>query len=289
MTLVPAIASTLVAVLAHNEERRIGACLKSLPLDDPGMAFHVVVNGTTDRTAAIAAQLGGSKVVVHDWKQGGKSRSWNRLMFDTPGIEADHFVFVDGDAQIAAGSIQALVATLKEWPEANAASGLPLNGRRVEQYRRAVITQHGLFGDLYALSGAFVANMRQAHIRLPEDLVGDDGLIGAMAKTGLKSEANWNDQRLQPCEAAGFYCEPIGLLSPAGLRMQAKRMINYSTRHFQNQIITGIMRESGPEALPVRLADLYPQWLARFKPRRDLQWWWSDRQALARMRAACAA
>ena len=48
----------VIAVLAHNEERRIGACLASLPLGDPAVAVHVVVNGSTDRTAADRARPG---------------------------------------------------------------------------------------------------------------------------------------------------------------------------------------------------------------------------------------
>ena len=82
--------------MAHNEEARIGACLASLPCGEPGIAVHVVVNGTTDRTAEIARSFTGA--TVHDWEQGGKARSWNRIMFDTPGVKGDAFIFVVGDA-----------------------------------------------------------------------------------------------------------------------------------------------------------------------------------------------
>ncbi len=276
----------IVAVLAHNEERRIGTCLASLPLGDPGVAVHVVVNGSSDRTAMIAR---GFPVNVHEWVEGGKARSWNRFILDTPGIAAETYVFVDGDAELVPGSVAALVAALAANPQANAASGLPVNGRRAEAYRREMIEDHGLFGDLYALRGSFVTRMRAAGVRFPEDLVGDDGLIGALAKTGLANEDDWQESRVVICQPAGFLCEPTRLLSVASLRVQYRRMINYSVRHFQNLIISDIMRGPGAAGLPVRLAGLYPQWLDRFKPRRDPLWWWFDRQALARMRAACAA
>ena len=93
-------ADTLIAVLAHNEERRIARCLASLPLAASGIAVHAVVNGSTDRTAEIAR--GFASVTVHEYAEGGKSKSWNRFVLDTPGIEADVFVFVDGDAEISA-------------------------------------------------------------------------------------------------------------------------------------------------------------------------------------------
>lgn len=272
--------SIIVTVLAHNEERRIATCLASLPLGQPGVAVHVVVNGSSDRTAEIARGFTG--VTVHEYAEGGKSRSWNRFMLDTPGIEADVFVFVDGDAEVLPGSVAALAQTLIEQPSANAASGLPCNGRQAGAYRQSIIREHGLFGDLYALSGDFVRRMRAGGIRLPDDLIGDDGLVCAMAKTDLANEDDWRDERVIPCEAAGFLCEPTRM-TRASLTIQYRRMLNYAVRHFQNRIVTDIMRSTGPAGLPRQLAQLYPQYLPRFTPRAHPAWWWFDRLALRRM------
>ena len=272
----------IVAVLAHNEERRIARCLDTLPLGEAGYAVHVVVNGSHDRTAEIARSFAGA--TVHDYAEGGKSRSWNRFMLDTPGIEGRHFVFVDGDARVLPGSIPALVDALEE-TGANAASAFPANGRRAEHYRDEMRREHSLFGDLYALAGDFVTRLRASGLRLPEDLIGDDGLIGALAKTDLGHEDDWRDGRVVPVEGAGFLCDPV-TLAPADLLLQARRMRSYSLRHLQNRIISSIMRSEGPTGLPQRLADLYPQHLGNFRPRRDPGHWWFDRQALRRMRAA---
>ena len=271
----------IVAVLAHNEERRIARCLGSLPLGDADVDVHVVVNGSSDRTAEIARGFGG--VTVHEYYQGGKARSWNRFVLETPDLCARTFVFVDGDAELVPGSIRALDQALALSHSANAASGLPANGRRVEAYRRGLVSSHGMFGDLYALRGSFVERMRARGIRLPEDLIGDDGLLCAMAKTDLGSEYAWQETRVAPCLEAGFLCEPASVLLPRTLALQYRRMINYSVRHFQNRIVSAIMRDAGPAGLPPRLASLYPQWLGRFKPRADPRYWWFDRQALARM------
>lgn len=273
----------IVAVLAHQEERRIATCLGSLPLDLPGLEVHVVVNGSRDATAAIARTF---PVVVHDWAEGGKSRSWNRFVLDTPGIDADVIAFVDGDAEVVPGSIEALVQTLRENPHANAASGLPCNGRKVAHYRAALIASHGLFGDLYALSGDFVRRLRASGLRLPVDLIGDDSLVGALAKTNLGDETSWDEARVQPCQQAGFLCEPTALASWGSLVGQYRRMINYALRHQQNQMVSAIMRSKGPGGLPDRMAMLYPEWLERLAPRKHPLWWWFDRQALIRMRLA---
>ena len=46
-----------ITILAHNEERRIGTCLASLPLDDADVTATVVVNGSSDRTADIVREF----------------------------------------------------------------------------------------------------------------------------------------------------------------------------------------------------------------------------------------
>jgi glycosyltransferase involved in cell wall biosynthesis len=277
--------SVLVAILAYNEEARIGGCIASVLAEPGDFPIHVVVNGTADRTAAIARSFG-PRIVVHDYALGGKSRSWNRFVFDELPEFAGVHIFADGDAVIAPGSIAALRAALVQNPLANAASGIPLNGRRAQFYQSQMHADHGLFGDLYAVRGSFLARMKAANIRLPDDLIGDDGLIGSLAKTDLKPETQWQDTRVIVCTEAGFYCEPASFTRLSTWKMQYARQINYSVRHFQNRIITDIMRAQGPSALPAKLAPYYAGYLRSFTPRRALSQYWFDRRALQRMQAA---
>lgn len=277
-----------VAIFAHQEERRIAACLASLPLERTDTQFHILVNGSSDRTAAISRDIAARhpQVIVHDLHPGGKSRTWNRYIFELAPQAADCWIFMDGDAEIAPGSLDALVQILADTPHAHAAAGLPRNGRSYLSYQNMLRAEGGLFGDLYALSGRFVERMRAANIRLPDDLIGDDGLLAAMAMTDLKNEDHWDKNRIAICEDAGFFCEPTRLSQPDSWKVQYKRMINYSVRHFQNRIISDIMRDTGPVGLPARLSDLYPVSLPRFRPRLHPANWWFDRQALKRMRRA---
>ncbi|ANI76931.1 glycosyltransferase [Sphingobium sp. EP60837] len=278
--------TTAVGIFAHQEERRIGACLASLPLDRPNTCYHILVNGSTDATAARARNAAGNRanVLVHDIATGGKSRTWNHFVHDLLGGGEDAVIFLDGDAEIAPGSIDALVRRLGKG-QANAAAGMPRNGRMATHYRRLLRDEGGLFGDLYALSGSFVDRIRSRELRLPQDLIGDDGLVAAWAHTDLGTDAAWNRDRVIACEDAGFLCEPVRLTSPATWRMQYRRMINYSVRFFQNRIVSDIMGRVGPDGLPDELRDLYPLWLPRFTPRSGPTGWF-DRKALARMRAA---
>lgn len=277
-----------IAVLAHNEEARIATCLNSLPLNDASVAIHVIVNGSTDATAAIAGGVAAAarNVRVHIYREGGKARSWNRFLFDELDRFHESHIFIDGDAEITPGSIEALRKALKQKPQANAASGLPMNGRKKDYYQQVMRREHGLFGDLYALRGDFLKRMKTDGIRLPDDVIGEDGLICAMAKTDLAAESNWNDYRVAVCEGAGFYCAPVSTLSPQSWLMQYRRMVNYSVRHYQNAMISRIMRDTGPKGLPRLLSDIYRRELPGMEPRGRPQLFWFDRLALKRMARA---
>lgn len=280
--------SICIAVLAHNEEARIATCLNSLPLNDASVAIYVIVNGSSDATAAIAGGVATAarNVQVHIYKEGGKARSWNRFLFDELSQFHETHVFVDGDAEIVPGSVEALKQVLKAKPLANAASGLPMNGRKMAYYQQMMQREHGLFGDLYALRGEFLLRMKACGIRLPDDVIGDDGLICAIAKTNLADESQWNDFRVAVCDGAGFLCEPVSLLTPRSWRMQYRRMINYSVRHFQNGMISRIMRDTGPKGLPRLLSDIYRRELPGMEPRSRPELFWFDRLALKRMAQA---
>lgn len=276
-----------IAVLAHNEEQRIARCLASLlPLAD-GDRLHVIVNGSTDTTADIARAMaaGHGAVTVHDWAEGGKSRSWSRFVHEELDDVFPVHVFVDGDAEVVPGSLDALEAAVLADPFVNAAAGVPGNGRRAGAYRKSIAAEHGLFGDLYALSGTFLARMREGGIRLPDDCIGDDGLIGALAKIDLGSLADWQEQRVATAAGARFLCDPVRLASPASWRLQYRRMIAYSQRHFQNRLITDILGSGGAAALPRRLSPLYADALGHWRPRSGVTGWF-DRLALDRLARA---
>ncbi len=283
-----ALAPICVTVLAHNEEGRIATCLNSLPLGDPQVAIHVVVNGSTDRTTEIAHGIAAnaSNVRVHEYIEGGKSRSWNRFVLDELPEFHDAHIFADGDAEIVAGSIVALANMLATEPRVNGVSAFPRNGRHFAQYSQQLRVGHGMFGDLYALRGDFLRRMKAAQIRLPEDLIGDDGLIGALVKTDLQNEDNLLPSRLAFCEQAGFLCAPTSLWQPSSWRLQYRRMINYSVRFFQNAMITKIMRSEGPQGLPRRLSSHYAEALLLMRPRKAYPERWFDRLAIKRIAAA---
>lgn len=274
-----------VGIFAHQEERRIAMCLSSLRLDRADTVFHILVNGTTDDTVtrARAAVAGRPNIVIHDISEGGKSRTWNHFIHDILTGREDAVILMDGDAQILPGSFDALIGALSDNPGANAAAGMPHNGRNAAAYRAEMIENGGLFGDLYALAGGFVAAIRARGLRLPDDLIGDDGLVASWAYNDLGIDGDFRQSRVVACQGAGFLAEQVSPIRPATWRMQYRRMINYSVRYFQNRIIADIMTREGPTGLPRRLALLYDEWLPRLRPRPGITGHF-DRKALDRMR-----
>ncbi len=248
-----------VAIFAHNEERRIAGCINRLPLGSDKFEFHLLVNGTTDRTVAIAHSVTASTphFHIHDLPLGGKARTWNHFVDAIHDDGSPACLFVDGDAEVMPGALEAMVATLAANPQANAVNAMPITGRNQAAYRATMRKEHSMFGALYGLNGAFVRRLKASGIRLPIDLIGDDGLIAALAKTDLGPEAAWNNRRIANCEAAQFQFEETDWRVPATWQPQFRRMINYSVRRYQNLVISQIMRGPGPSALPATMRETY--------------------------------
>lgn len=275
-----------VAIFAHQEERRIAGCINSLPLASDAFEFHLLVNGTTDRTAAIAHTLTEHfpHFHIHDLFKGGKARTWNHFVDHLFNDAALAVLFVDGDAEVMPGALESMVETLTASPQANGVNAMPLAGRTQNTYREQMLDDHGLFGALYGLSGRFLNRLKVSGIRLPLDLIGDDGLVAALAKTDLKDESHWDKSRITNCPAAHFRFEETDWRVPATWSLQWRRMVNYSVRRYQNRIISDIMRGHGPVGLPATMRETYAAHIDSFDIRpRYAPFDWLAKRRIARM------
>lgn len=101
-----------VVIPAHNEASGIERCLRAL-LADPvnDLVVVVVANGCNDDTAARARTVGGPVHVI-DTPEGGKTQALNlgeRYLRDQ-GLDRFPRLFLDGDIELHAGSLKALLA-----------------------------------------------------------------------------------------------------------------------------------------------------------------------------------
>jgi len=254
-------------VLAHNEERHIAACLDSIYDAEPGRAFDVFVmaNGCTDRTEEIVSEYGKRRSGVHlvSIKLGDKCNAWNVFIHDTvptqtPGREI--YFFMDGDARVVPGSFSAMARALEADPRAHAASAVPMSGRSGEADRQELLEKRGLVANLYSLRGNFVERLRELGVRIPLNLEGDDGLIGALIKWDLDPKNNqFDDSRIVPCADAGFKFESMSPMKLADWRGYWKRAVRYGRRRFEFQLLGRNLKARGLAGLPRDITEIYSE------------------------------
>lgn len=254
-----------MTVLAHNEERHIVACLDSIFDAEPARAFDIFVmaNGCTDRTEEIVAEYGKRRTGVHlvSIKLGDKCNAWNVFIHETVPAQApgrEIYFFMDGDARVVPGSFGAMARALETEPRAHAASAVPMSGRSVEADRNELLEKRGLVANLYSLRGSFVQRLRELGVRIPLNLEGDDGLIGALIKWDLDPRNNgFDDSRIVPCADAGFVFESMSMSKPADWRSYWKRAVRYGRRRFESQLLGRSLKAQGLAGLPRDITQLY--------------------------------
>lgn len=250
-----------VCAFACNEAASIRDSLAAL-LDaglGPDDRIHVVVNGSSDGTDAIARDVAArdGRISVHVLTFGDKSNAWNHYVHRIAD-EGAHHVFVDGDVRPGRGAVDALRATLHQHPQALAASALPRGGRRSPVWARQVLDNHGMPGNLYMLRDATVTRMRAQRFFLPVGLVGDDTFLRWILLRDLDPCAEIRKERIRPAASAFFEYDsfPIGSLS--GLSALYKRHRRYSRRDMEMELLTEHLSGKNLAALPRYISQLYP-------------------------------
>ena len=249
-----------VAVFAHNEAEHIAVCLDSLTAAADGhpIICYVLANACTDATEPVVQRYAAehSNIQLVSITLGDKANAWNVYVHEVAPQAEVHF-FIDGDVSACPGALPALNAALTRHPQANAASALPESGRSVVRTRRAMLEGREIAGNLYALSGRFVDRVRHAHIRMPIGFIGEDSLIGALAKWDLDPNDAWKDERIVPCANAGFAFESVSPFDLADWKLYWNRRIRYSIRGYQIKMLRTVLKQAGVAGMPKHINELY--------------------------------
>ncbi|WP_199085317.1 glycosyltransferase [Bosea sp. ASV33] len=215
-----------LAVFAHNEQDRIARTLADLSSqtifshEDFSTRLFVLANGCSDDTVAVTrSELSKFEnpgvAVVHDLKEGGKSRTWNRFVHEISQEDADILVFIDADIGLPDRSaIKNIVDFLICRKDIVATSSLPL--KDIEFYpqdlslvEKAIANGSKTSGhDLTtAICGQLYAMRSEAAraIKLPIGLPVEDGFIRHAIITSLFSRPEDESLIAQSPEATHVY------------------------------------------------------------------------------------
>jgi cellulose synthase/poly-beta-1,6-N-acetylglucosamine synthase-like glycosyltransferase len=171
---------------AFDEE----ACIRKkvencLALDYPRERLEILIgcDGCTDRTAAIAREMGGARVTVHElFPRGGKAGVLSRLV---PAAQGDLVVLTDANVMLDRGAIRALARRFRD-PAVGAVVGrLRLyNPTRREfeeslywKYETVLKHWEGKRGCVLGANGGIYAIRRILFSPLPPDTITDDFVI----------------------------------------------------------------------------------------------------------------
>lgn len=192
-----------IGVFAHNEEHNICRIIEELAKQEVNLSkkysvrIFILANGCTDNTAKIALELINSNAIfknfsVVDFKEGGKSRTWNRFVHNLSRGLATHLIFCDSDIWFTKDNVLlALCEKLSNEPNLSVVSSKPikdlqLNSGNLSRLEKLILTSGGsltnwkksICGQLYVTR----ANIAKS-IYLPIGLPVEDGFVRAMIAT----------------------------------------------------------------------------------------------------------
>lgn len=249
-----------VAVFAHNEARNIIACLDSL---QSAAAFpcecYVLANACSDETEALVRAYSTSHPNVHlvPIALGDKANAWNVFVHEVAPRDAMYYFFTDGDVRATPGSLDVMAQALAQHPQANGVSALPGSGRGLDAFRRDMLKDNGVAGNLYGLRGDFVERICHQAIRMPVGTIGEDALMGAMLKWDLRGDIRWDDSKVVVAQEAGFEFDSVSPWLPREWKKYFRRRVRYSVRGYQNKMLGRAIQPGGFESLPEQIQDLY--------------------------------
>jgi hypothetical protein len=247
-----------LAIFAWNEEAAIGSTLNSLfeqslfaELSQRGVQCEIncVVNGCTDRTPVVAAEIfehqrryhpfaGGFSCAVANLKERGKVNAWNQFVHSFSAREARFLFMMDADILIhQKETLWHMLRTLEEDPRANVSVDIPrkdiffksrkslLEHLSVGTSRVTLSAPAQLCGQLYCVRAEIARN-----IYLPRDLAAcEDGFIKALVCTDSLTGPVL-PERIRVADGAEHTFEAYTTL-PALLRNQKRQIIGQTIVH----------------------------------------------------------
>jgi len=230
-----------VAVFARNEASNIAQTLDSIRAavtDGRALEIRVLINGCTDDTAQVVQAYADQHegIVGIELPVGDKCNAWNAYLHQhaQPWLsDEDIHFFMDGDVGASLQALPKMRRLLMDHPQAYAVAGAPMNGRHRKSLTQLMIDRRWIYGGLYAVRGSQLARMREANIRLPLGLCGNDHMISRLLKTNFPKVNDIDEMRILPQSESGYTFRPLMPWRLEDWQLYRKRRVTYALRHEQ--------------------------------------------------------
>ena len=263
-------------IFAHNEAQDLPRLLGDLAAQDiladadVAVEFHLLANGCTDDTVAVARRAApegglGDRLIVHDFAEGGKSRTWNRFVHEIAADKTEILGFLDADIRLTdPGHLLGLVRGLAGRADLRAFVSRPVaDPVGADTFiARAILRGGGTSGDWRrAICGqCYLLTAEAARaIHLPVGLPVEDGFLRAMLLTDCMERLD-GPMRIDGDPAIAHLFEPERTLS-GFLRHQQRIVVGGAVN---TALFTALRAEpDGTRAAELARASQDPGWLGR--------------------------
>lgn len=165
--------------------------------------IDVIVNGN-EPLAATAAEIVSTlevqprTVTLRVWSifLGDKAHAWNQHVYQME-PHASIVFYVDGYASVMPDAFTLLASSLRDLSSGLAATGVPTHGRSASKLRAQMLTEGGIHGNLFAIRGSVMDDLRRIQFRLPLGIYRTDPLIRAVLCFKMQPDQNtWDPGRV---------------------------------------------------------------------------------------------
>jgi len=226
-----------IAIFAHNEEESIESAILSVLDSTPthwDRKVFVLINGSKDRTSQVVRNVQSihPEVVPVELSFGDKCNAWNEYVYKYADDSFCHF-FMDGDVRCSPQAIPLMYEALENHHEATAIGGVPLSGRNKQKYLKYMKRWNWIYGNLYAVKSSHLAKLKDANIKIPIGLMGNDNMITKFMAYCPSEPESLNFKQIIHCSNAGYVFDSLKPYRLRDIKIYFKRLSRYTLRTLQ--------------------------------------------------------
>lgn len=229
--------------------------------------IDVIVNGNENLANDIINRIDAESDMsaVRVWYIGvaDKANAWNQYVHNI-WKPSDVTFFIDGYIQVLPDALKVINTGFDEAPHTLAATGVPSDGRSAKALREQMLREGGFHGNLFAIRGEVLQQIRAIGFYLPLGLYRTDALIGAVLSFGLDPAQNeWNLKRILVKANASWRVRTLDWRHFSDYRAAFKRIQRQAQGILENIAIREhlAIQKNTPQSLPKTASDLVISWL----------------------------